>query len=225
MDMFDKPLASVQDILFNAAQFAPRLLVAVVLLLLGFVVASLLRKGTAKLLRLMRVNEAADRIGLESFLLRGGVRFTTVTIIAQTVYWTCFFLVVILVLNILGLDKASLLLGRIVLYLPNVFIAAVVLIFGSLLAKFIGGLVDAYLNNLGIASAQLISTIARVAIWLFVAFITFEQLSIGTPILESAFQMAFAGLALGFGLAFGLGGQETAKKIAEKWYKRLSTKE
>ncbi len=117
--------------------YLPQIFVSLVLLIAGWLVAKLARKGVIKLLKLIRLDVAAEKTGIEDFLLNGGIRYTTVTVIANLIYWFIIFAVMLAVVNSLGLRAADDLFDRIILYIPNV--AVLVLIFGALFAKFVRG--------------------------------------------------------------------------------------
>jgi hypothetical protein len=197
----------------------PRIIGAVLLLTIGWIIAKMIRKATIKILRLVKVDVLAEKSGIEDFLLRGGVKYTTVTILANLVYWSIMFTVTLAVLNSLGLQSAAELFNQIILYIPNVFVAVLVLIFGTLFAKLFKGIAYTWLSNLDIGGSEIVSTIAQYAILIFVVSVALEQLSIGGQILVSAFQLAFGALCLALALAFGLGGRDWAAQILEKFKK------
>ncbi len=199
--------------------FIPQILVAALLLILGWLVAKILRKAMIRILRLLRVDVAAEKAGIEDFLIQGDVKYTTITIVANLIYWFVIFAVSLAVLNSLGLAAAADLFNRIILYIPNVIVAVLVLIFGTLFAKLVRGVTFTYLSNIGIAGAEFVSQVAQWALLLFVVSVALEQLAIGGQILVSAFQIAFGALCLALALAFGLGGKDWAARILEKIWK------
>jgi hypothetical protein len=220
MDWFWKvfePLDNFWEQLYNVF---PKVLGAALLVILGGILAKYVRKVAIRLFRLLRLDVAAEKSGLEDFLIRGGVKFTTVTLLGDMIYWLIVFVVLLAALNILGLEVAAELFNRIILYIPNVLIAIIVLIFGMMFAKFVHGVTFTYLSNVKIEGAELISILARYAIMLFVISMALEQLAIGGQILVSAFQIAFGALCLALALAFGLGGREWASKVLEKLWKK-----
>ena len=198
----------------------PKVLGSLILVVLGWLIAKAFRKGTMKILKVLRVDEMAERSGIEDFLLQGGVRYTTVTLIGNLVYWLVLFTSILAVLNMLGLSVAAELFNKIILYIPNVIVAMIVLIFGTLFAKVVQGITFTYLNNIGISGAQMMGSIAQYAILIFVVSLTLEQLSIGGLVLVSAFQIAFGAFCLALALAFGLGGREWAAHVLEKLWKK-----
>jgi hypothetical protein len=220
MNQINVVLESLKTFWVEFGDFLPQLTAALLLLIVGWLIAKLIRKAFVRVLRLLRVDVAAEKSGIENFLLRGGVQFTTVTILGSLIYWLTLFMVIFAALNILGLQAAADIFNKIILYIPNVIVAIVVLIFGTMFAKFIQGISLTYLSNVGFEGAQLVSYLAQYAIVIFVVSIALEQLAIGGQVLVSAFQIAFGGLCLALALAFGLGGREWAARILEKMWKK-----
>jgi hypothetical protein len=220
MNQINVVLESLKTFWMELGNFLPQLIAALLVLIVGWLIAKLIRKAFVRVLRLLRVDVAAEKSGIENFLLRGGVQFTTVTILGSLIYWLILFMVLFAALNILGLQAAADIFNKIIVYIPNVIVAIVVLIFGTMFAKFIQGISLTYLSNVGFEGAQLVSYLAQYAIVIFVVSIALEQLAIGGQVLVSAFQIAFGGLCLALALAFGLGGREWAARILEKMWKK-----
>jgi hypothetical protein len=202
------------------ASFLPRLGLAIVLLVLGWVLARLVRRLVIRGLRLVKADVAAEKAGIEDFLVQGGVRFTTVTLVGTFVYWAVNLTVILAALTVLGVETAGQTITRLILHVPNVITAVVVLILGTLLGQFVGALTHAYLANLGVAGAGAISAIARWAVIVFVIAVSLEQLAIGGQILVSAFQIAFGALCFALSLAFGLGGRRWAARVLDGFFKK-----
>jgi hypothetical protein len=212
-------IESLQSFWFQLIAYLPRLVAALLLLIVGWILAKLLRRAAIKFLKMVRLDVAAEKAGIEDFLLQGGVRYTAVTLIAGLVYWFVLLAVILAALNSLGLQSAAALFNRIVLYLPNVLVATLVLLFGSLLGRVVQSVSFTYLNNIGVEGASFISHVAQWAIIIFVVSIALEQLSIGGVILVSAFQILFGAVCLALALAFGFGGRRWAAHILDKLWK------
>jgi len=202
------------------AAFLPRLVLALVVLALGWTLARLARRLVIQALRLLKADVAAERAGLEDFLVQGGVRLTAVSLAGALVYWAVNLGVVLATLTVLGIETAGQAINRLILRVPEAITAVVVLILATLLGQFVGALTHAYLANLEVAGARAISAIARWAIVVFVIAVSLEQLSIGGPVLVSAFQIAFGALCLALAIAFGLGGREWAARILDSFLKK-----
>ena len=221
LDIF---VASLTSFWTQLAAFIPQLLAALVLLFIGWLFANLLRTGLVKLLDVLKFDELSLKTGIEAFLRQGNINISLSRLLANLVYWLLILVVIVTVANSLGLHAVAELFNRVVLYLPNIIVAILVLVFGILIARFINRLVFAYLNNIGVEGALTISTFSEYAVIVFVVFMALEQLQIGTQLLTAAFQIAFGAVGLALAIAFGLGGRDWAagviKKVAEKDKKR-----
>jgi len=213
-------LQSLRNSWNEAVAVLPDLLLAVLLLVVGWLIAKLLRRLAIRGLRAARVDEIAERSGFDDFLVQGGVEHTTVTLIGGAVYWLILAAVFVALLDALGLRTAEVLLARIGAFVPNLIVATGILVFGTLLARVIGGLVFSYLSNIGSHAAAPIGMLARYAVLVFVLFMAAEQLAIQTAVLVSAFQIAFAALCLAAALAFGLGGRDWAEKVISRYTRK-----
>jgi hypothetical protein len=220
MPSFLQPLVdSLETTWTQVVALSPPLFAAIVFLTLGWILAQLARRLVIRVLRLLRVDVAAERGGVEDFLLRGGVRYTAVTLIGQLVYWGVMLVGVLAVFNLLGVPMSSTLFDQVAAYLPNLLAALIIIVFGSLLARFVRGAVHTWLNNVGARSGEVVGVLAHVAMLVFVALLALEQLRIAGQVLISAFQLAFGGLCLGLALAFGLGGREWATGVLNRAWK------
>ena len=213
LDVF---VASLTSFWTQLASFIPQLLAALLLLFVGWILANLARTGVIKLLDLLRFDNLADKTGIEAFLKQGHVDISLGRLIANLVYWVIIFVVIVTVANSLGLHLVAELFNKIVLYIPNVIVAILVLVFGILIARIINRLVFAYLNNIGVQGALTISTLSEYAMIIFVVFVALEQLEIGTTLLTAAFQIGFGAIGLALALAFGLGGREWAAGVIKR---------
>ncbi|HSE53931.1 MAG TPA: hypothetical protein VLB00_17205 [Gemmatimonadales bacterium] len=218
---FDLILDSLQSSWYQIAAYFPRVLTAIVLLILGWLIARTVQRVVVRLLRLARLEAAAEQTGVDDFLVRGGVRFTVVTLIGEIFYWGLLLIFAVAVFNLIGLTMSPESVARLTSYIPNVMAALVVLIFGSLGARLIRGLLVAYLGNVGVKGSERIGYLVQAALVAFVVLLALEQLRIDVKLLASAFQLAFGGICLALAIAFGLGGRNWAESILERtWSKR-----
>jgi small-conductance mechanosensitive channel len=220
MRQIDVFLASVTSFWTQLAGFVPQLLAAMLLLLLGWLVAKVIRAGMVRLLRALQFDRLSERSGIEAFLKQGQLTVSLSGLLAGLVYWLIILIVIVTVSNSLGLHLVAELFNRVVLYIPNVIVAILILVLGAILARFINRLVFAYLNNIGLQGALTISTLSEYAVLIFVFFVALEQLEIGRQLITAAFIIGFGAVGLALALAFGLGGREWAAGVLE----RLSNK-
>jgi hypothetical protein len=219
-EQFDLILDSLQSSWFQITAYFPRVLTAIVLLILGWLIARTVQRVVVRLLRLARLEAAAEQTGVDDFLVRGGVRFTVVTLIGEIFYWGLILIFAVAVFNLIGLTMSPESVARLTSYVPNVMAALVVLIVGSLGARLIRGLVVAYLGNVGVKGSERIGILVQAALVAFVVLLALEQLRIDVKLLASAFQLAFGGICLALAIAFGLGGRNWAESILERTWSR-----
>lgn len=219
LDQIKATIESLKIFWDQILQFLPQLSIGIVLMLIGWLTAKLLRKGVVFILKLARIDVVAEKAGIEDFLLKGGAHYSTINVLANFFYWVLIFGLTLAILHSLGFDAAKELFNRTIIYIPNVIAAVLVFIFGMLLAKLIRGAAVTALTNVRISGAEVISMIIYWAIVLLVVSITLQQLSLGGQLLISAFEIAFGGLCLALALAFGLAGKEWATQILEKLWR------
>jgi hypothetical protein len=141
-------------------------------------------------------------------------------IISEVVYWLVILLFVITGANSLGLNEVAALLKELASYLPHIIVAILVVIFGTLFARFINRLVFAWLHSIKFEQALIISTSAEYCIQILAIFIALEQLGIGMQLIHSLFVIVFGAVFLALAIAFGLGGRDWAAKVIDQAQKK-----
>jgi hypothetical protein len=206
-------LSSLNEFWGQVATFFPKFLAVIVILFIGWICAKLACIGVKRILELAHFDKFADRSGLEAFLKHSDFDLSLSGIISQVVYWLVILLFIITGANTLGLNEVATMLNHLANYLPKIIVAIFVLIFGTLLARFINRLVFAWLHGIKFEGALAISTSAEYAIQIFALFVALEQLDIGTQLLIALFIIVFGAAFLALAIAFGLGGKDWAAKI------------
>jgi hypothetical protein len=217
IDMF---LSSLNQFWLQIVNFVPKLLAVLVILFFGWIVAKLVRGAVKRLLELMRFDEFAQKSGLEAFMNSGNFNVTLSGIISQVIYWLVILLFVITGANSLELTAVASLLLQLAGYLPHIIVAILVIVFGTLMARFINRLVFAWLHSIKFDHALAVSTSAEYGIQILAIFIALEQLGIGMQLIHSLFVIVFGAVFLALALAFGLGGKEWAAKFIENMSKK-----
>jgi len=213
-------LTSALTLVFS---FIPKLLGFLVILLVGWLVASAFEKIIAALLRKVGFDRMADRIGLTRLEQRMNLRMDAAGLLAKIVYWFVFLVFLVPAVEALGLSSISSLLGQLIAYIPNVFVAILILFLGTLAATFVADLIRGAIASANVGNANVFANIARYTILGFVAIIALEQLQIAPAILNILFTAIVGALALAFGLAFGLGGRESAQRWLMRGESNLTT--
>ena len=192
--------------------FIPRLIGFLVILIVGLIIASLVSRAVTFLLRKVGFDRVSDRIGLTRFEQRMGVQLDSAGILGKVVYWFILLIFLVPAADALGLPAVSSVLNTLVAFLPNVFVAILVLFLGALAATVVADLVRGATASTKVGNPNIFANIARWAIIGFAALIALEQLKIAPDLLNELFGGLVAAVALAVGLSFGLGGQETARK-------------
>jgi hypothetical protein len=192
--------------------FIPRLIGFLVILVVGLIIAALVERAVSYLLRRVGFDRIADRIGLTRFEQRMGVRMDAARILGKIVYWFIVLIFLVPAADALGVPAVSNILNTLVAYIPNVFVAILVLFLGTLAATVVADLVRGAVASANIGNPNIFAGIARWAIIGFAALVALEQLQITPTLLNELFGAIVAALAIAFGLAFGLGGQEAARR-------------
>lgn len=216
MHQLDLAITSLGAFWAQLGAFVPKLIAAIILLLVGWITAKLIRAGIMQLLKIARFDKLAEKSGIDTFLEHGEIHFTLSRLLSELVYWLVILVTIVTVANSLGLHIVADLFNKVVLFIPNILVAILVLVFGTLLARFINRLIFAYLKNIGMEGALTLSTLSEYAVQIFVIFVALEQLRIGTQLLTAAFQIAFGAICFALALAFGLGGKEWAAEVIAK---------
>lgn len=208
-------LAAAMALFFAAI---PRLIGFVLILLIGWFVATLLEKLVAKVLRVVKFNDLAKRSGFSDFVHRMGVDTDAAGFLALLAKWFVRLIVLVVAFDALGLPAVSEVLRQMLLWLPNLVVALVVLVIAGLLANAASKVVRGATSEAGFSNPDMLAKVASAAIWVFGIVVAVNQIGIATTLVNTLFMAVVGGLALALGLAFGLGGRDTAAKIVSNWY-------
>ncbi len=220
MNQIDWSLEPLRAFLLRAGEFLPRILLAVVIVVVGWMVAKMVRFAIVKGLRAVNYNVLTERAGMDTFLRDGGIRADTTEILALLFYWLVVLASLVIGFNLLGLEYITDLLGRVVWFLPKVMVALLILAFGAYFARFIGNAVIAYCRNVHLQDADILGRLAQYAILAFVVLIALDQVDVGGDIVRQTFLIVLAGVVLALALAFGIGGKDWAAEMLERWWPR-----
>jgi hypothetical protein len=213
-------LESSQQFLNEIATALPRILGAILILIIGWLIAKLIKMMFVRLLKLVKFNYLTEKSGIEKFLHEGGVKTDAISVLGTLIYWIVMLIVIMATLNSLNLTAASLLFNEIMLYIPNIIVGIVILIIGIYLARMVSQIIKTSLKGMQDKTSGLISQISFIVIIILTVFLTLGQLNIATEIVNSAFQIVFGAICLALALAFGLGGREKASEILNDLFKK-----
>jgi hypothetical protein len=196
----------------------PKIIGFAVILIVGWFLSSLIEKGLAAILRRVRFNELAERSGFADFVNKMNVGVDAAGMIGLVVKWFIRIIALVVAFDALGLPAVSDVLRSFLMWMPNLIVALVVLVIGGLLARALSNLVRGSAAEAGLTNANMLAKLASVMVWAFAIVVAVNQVGVASTLVNTLF-MAFVGaLALGAGLAFGLGGRDTASQIVRGWY-------
>lgn len=220
MDNFDMLLDPLRAMLAEIRVFGPRLLAALVVVAVGWVVAKAVKFTLTRALRAINFNVLTERAGTDNFLKQGGIEFDTVDIFGAIAYWAVVLFAATIAFNGMGLTYITDLLTRVVLFAPRLIVALLIIVLGSYFARFMHNSVTAYCRASGIQDAEVLGGLAQYAILIFVVLIALDQVQIGGDIIRQSFLIVLAGIVFALSLAFGLGGRHWAARMMERWWNR-----
>lgn len=217
-------LQSLQNLWLGVADFVPKLLLAVVVFIIGWLIAELIKKGIAKLLEALKVDQLLAATGLEKMIEKAGYKLHAGLFIGWLVKWFIIIVFLVASLQIVGLTQVNMFLNEVVLvYIPKVIVAALVLLIASVVADLARKVIAGSAKAAGVSHAKMLGTVAHWAIWIFAFIIALAQLGIATQFIYILFIGVVSMLSLAGGLAFGLGGKEAAKESLAKMQDSLKS--
>lgn len=210
-------LNSLNKGLYGTAAFFPNFLIGILILLIGIIIASFVKRIVTEILNTLKV---------ESYLKKYGVpeaknEFTWTNILAEIARWFVIILFLIPTADIWGLPQVTVILNTFLLYLPNVFAAAIIGLVGLVFAKLSSDVVRASTRGLSPEGSSTIATVTKVAITVFVILAVLNQLGVAQDLVRILFTGVVAMFALAGGIAFGLGGRDSAKTVVDDLKKKL----
>lgn len=209
--------ASLQNLWWGFINFVPNLIVAIIVFIVGWVVGSVIGRAIEQVVGALKIDKLFQSAGAEELLAKAGFKLSVGGFLGALVKW--FIIVVFLMtsLEVIGLTQVNDFLREVVLsYLPQVIIAALVLIVATIIADAMKKVVEGAAKAANVHSAHLLGTITKYSIWIFALIIALSELGIAAQFMQILFTGIVAMLAIAGGLAFGLGGKEAAGRTLEK---------
>lgn len=204
----------------KVAVFIPNLIVAMVLVLLGFVLAKLLDTLLSKVLAKIGLDRLMAGTGLTKLLARVGIQVPVSTLIGKIIYWFVLLVFLVSAVDQLGLERVSATLDVLALYVPKVFGAALILLAGVLAAQLLSGLVRGAAEGVGLEYAN---GLGRIAQWLIIVIslsVAIGQLEVKTELLNNVIAIVLISVGAAVALALGLGSRQIAGQILAGIYVR-----
>ena len=211
-------MQQIQDSLLNVLNtflsYIPQLIGAIVILIIGFLVARALQALVGRLLQSIGFNQWMERGGIKQFFDQAQTRETPASVLGKLVFWFVFIIALVMAADALGIPQVSAVLAQLVAYIPSIIAAILILILAALLANFLSSVVR------GATNSDILASIARYAIIVYAVFAAITQLGIAVELTAPTFLILLGAVALAVAIAFGIGGTDVAREILQKAYNR-----
>jgi hypothetical protein len=214
----DAIVNSLRELWIDFISFIPSLVAALVVFFVGWAIAVAVGRGVEKILVILRINQAFENVkGLKEAAGRAGLKINIPLLIGEIVKWFLLVVTLLAATDILGLQEVSAFLREVLAYIPNVVVAALILVIAVVLGNFVYRTVEASVLAAGFTAGSAIAAMSKWAIIIFAFMAALLQLNVAVSLIQTVLTAAFAMLALAGGLAFGLGGKE----MAARWLKKI----
>lgn len=194
----------------------PGFLFAAGILLVGYLIARLVERGTDAILARLNFNKMAEAGGLSEAMDRTGIRLDPIHVVGKLLFWLIMLVVILLASQALGLNSIQVMFGTMLSYIPTLFAAVIIVILGMIVGEFVRAIVLASAG--GVEGVPTLAKVAKVAVVLIAAFMAAQQMGVAAEIITAAFTATVGAIALAAGLAFGLGNRDLAGEITRRWY-------
>ncbi len=217
-DIGQSLILSLNNGLFAVTAFIPKFLAGTIILLVGLIVASILKQVFVEVFKALNIEATLHKYGVPE----GRKDLSWTNILAEIVRWFIVVIFLIPTADVWGMPQIVTVLNTFLLYLPNVFVAAIIALVGFVFARLAHDVVLATIHGVSPDTAQAIASVARWAVTVFVLLAVLNQLGVASDLVRILFTGFVAMVAVAGGIAFGLGGQSSAKEIVESLRKKLS---
>jgi hypothetical protein len=215
-DWGDVIRASWLELWSVVVSFLPNLIIALIVFIIGWVIAAALGRVVAQVLRSLRIDLLFERLGFRGPVERAGFKLDIGHFVGQLVKWFLILVFLMASMDILGLEDATEFLQTVISYIPNVIVAVLILLVAAVFAEFLQRLVRASVDAAGLMSAGFLGSVTKWSVLIFALFAALDQLGIAQNIIITLLQGFIAMLAIAGGLAFGLGGQGAARNFIDR---------
>lgn len=214
--------ASIFTFVTQVAAFLPRLAAAALVIIIGVLLARAVRSLLIGSLRHLKLSKNLENTPFGQFLHNAEIKHTAEVTLSNIVYWILLLFVAYTGVTVLGLDTASTILNRILLYIPRVFSALLILIFGVLLAGIAEAFVKGMVRSIDPQTGRITGKVASYLIIALTTMAAISELGIAQQFIMILFTGFVAATSLALGLAFGLGSKDTVARMMQSWYEKFS---
>lgn len=215
--------ASLQDLWWGFIQFAPKLLIAIIFFIIGWVIGSIVARALEQVFGALKVDKLFASVGADGFFRKAGMNLNTGHFIGELAKWFIVIVFLLPSLTLVGLDSIAFFLRDVVLnFLPQVIVAALVLVIATFVSEALSKTVRASAKTMSLTSANMLGTVTKYAVWIFAFIIALGELGVAAYYMSVLFTGIIAMISIGGALAFGLGGRDAAARFIDKVSSEIS---
>ncbi|MFZ5786661.1 MAG: mechanosensitive ion channel family protein [Acidobacteriota bacterium] len=215
---YERLLFALDQFFESIMRFLPGLLAALLILVMGAVIAWLVKLALARILAVARFDRFCDSWGASQVLGRAELRTAPSALLASLCFWLLFLSFAMAGLSALHVDVVNQLIAQFFLYLPRLFAALLIVLAGVLLGSFLSRAALLAAVNAGVPSPRAISLVVKLLVSILAFAMALEQLQIAKSIVLAAFIITFGATMLALALAFGIGGRDVARRVLERQF-------
>jgi Mechanosensitive ion channel, conserved TM helix len=201
----------------QVTEFLPQLLVMLIIIIMGLIIAWLLQVIVRRVLGLAKIGRLSESTGVTEMLSKAALP-SPIELFSRLVFWVVWLIFILLGVEALGVVALQQQISRLLMFLPQIFVALLILLVGFLAANFFSRATLLAATNANYPSPRLLANVVRLLIAILAVTMAFEQLGLGEHAVLIAFSIAFGAIMLGLAIAFGLGGRDVARRILEKHF-------
>jgi mechanosensitive ion channel-like protein len=217
-------LEPMKEVYVKFKEFAPNLLAMLTIILVGILFARIMKAVLLRFMKAIKLDKWSDRMGLTAVMRKGDLWAKPSEAVASVVFWTLIIGSLMAGLSSLKIHAIDSLVNQFILYLPRAFSAVLILIFGYIIAGFVGRAVLIAAVNSGYHYAKLLAEAIRLLLTVLILAMALEQLQVAPGIVVAAFSIIFGGIILALAISFGVGGIDAARRMIEKEEERKEEK-
>jgi len=221
LDWYSITIDALQNLWQGFVSFVPALIGAIVVFAIGWFISVGIGRLIAEILKKIRFNQIFEKGNWDEALAKADIKVDASAFIGAIVKWVLVIVFLMAAVEILGLSEFAGFLGRILDYLPNVVVAAFILVVTVIITDIMEKVVRAAVESIKVGYGQIVAAVIRWSIWIFAIFAILIQLRVAPSLIQTIFTGFIAVIVIAAGLAFGLGGKEVAGDILKDLYKKL----
>lgn len=210
--------------LSKIGEFVAILLGVIFILLIGWLVAIVIKAAVSKGLNALRLDDLSERFEIKNILAKGGIKYSFSELMGVICYWLILLVTLQFAVSAFGLTPAAQLLEVIISYIPNIIAAIFLLTIGIFSAALLKNIVMTAAVNAGLSQARTLARVVEIVIVVFAVFMSLEQLRIAPQTIDAIIKITLGSLGLAFAIAVGFGARDFAEKAINDLADKLKKK-